>query len=76
MPSFIFQLGRKPILLMGTIAVFLAHIMSASLILSFDLDNEDLMELSVSQRVASYFVLVTVCMFFGSAALSYGYVYS
>ena len=52
--------------------MFVTNTISASLILAFDLENLSPGEITVSQSVAGYFVLVIVCIFFGFAVFSVG----
>lgn len=54
--------------------MFVSHIASASLIVAFDLEKDTANDSTVSQKVAGYFVLVSVCLFVASATLSVGYV--
>ena len=71
---FVLQLGRKPVLLIGIVLMCFSHFLSATLILTYDLDNDATIEegLNVSQKVAGYFVLLSVCIFLGSASISVG----
>ncbi len=58
---------------MGLSVMCVAHIASAVIILAFKLENIE-GDVSVSQTVAGYFVLVLQCLFLASATLSVGYV--
>ena len=51
-----------------------SHFLSATLILTYDLDNDATIEegLNVSQKVAGYFVFLSVCILLGSASISAG----
>ena len=64
------QLGRKPILLLGASLMLFSHLVSASLILCYDLEGEE--PAGVSQHVAGYFVLVSVCVLVFGAVMSIG----
>ena len=67
------QLGRKPILLIGSGLMFLSHTLSATLIVGYDLeDGGGLDGFSTSQTVAGYFVFFSVCLFIASASVSVG----
>ena len=55
--------------------MFVTNTISASLILAFDLENLSPGEITVSQTVAGYFVLVTMCSSFGFAVFSIGYIF-
>ncbi len=50
----------------------LCQIASAGLILAFDLENTTADTITTSQSVAGYFVLVIMCVFLGSTAISAG----
>ena len=68
------QLGRKPLYLMGLVMITATHVASAVIILAFELeDAANRGNLSMSQTVAGYFVLVLQCLFLGSATFSVGY---
>ena len=68
------QLGRKPLYLMGLVMITATHVASAVIILAFELeDAANKGNLSMSQTVAGYVVLVLQCLFLGSATLSVGY---
>ena len=62
------QFGRKPLILIGLAVACASHIVSASLILGFDLENSSVAVTTVAQIVSGYFVLVMVCVFFGFVA--------
>ena len=68
------QLGRKPLFLIGLSIMCVAHVASAIVILAFKLESIEDGDVSVSQTVAGYFVLVLQCLFLGCATLSVGYV--
>lgn len=65
------QLGRKPLFLLGMTVMFVTDIASAVVMLAFDLENSA-GGLSVSQKVAGYFVLILVCIFLAGANISIG----
>lgn len=66
------QLGRKPILLIGTVLMFVSHIVSASLIHAYNLEGTALEDFSVSKRVAGYIVVVSVIVFQAGGTISVG----
>lgn len=66
------QLGRKPIFLLGLTVMFISLMVSASLIVAFDLESGTTYGFGVSQKVAGYFVLISVALFVGAATLSVG----
>jgi hypothetical protein len=59
-------------MLIGSSLMVVTHLTSASLILSYNLEDEGADGLSVSQQVAGYFVLVSVCVFLCAAFISVG----
>ena len=66
------QLGRKPILLIGTAVSLASHLLSASLLVTFDLEGTKTEDISASQMVAGYFVLVSLCVYMGFGVPSIG----
>ena len=55
------QSGRKPLLLLGSIVVGVLMVAAGALIQFFDLEREG-ETLSLTQKVAGYFVIVLVCL--------------
>ena len=54
--------------------MLVTHLVSAVIILAFDLENLADGDTSMSQTVAGYFVLVLQCVFVSTANVSVGYV--
>ena len=61
---------------MGLSVMCVTHVASAVIILAFKLEDIGDGEVTMSQTVAGYFVLVLQCLFLGSATLSVGYALS
>ena len=69
------QFGRKPVYLVALLVIMVSHLVSASLIVGFDLEGRAphaMAEVSVSQKVAGYAVLISLSVFFGCVTVSVG----
>ena len=63
--SCVWQLGRKALLLLGTLNLLLSMVTAATLLLAFRVEEG-------GSRVVSYIVVVLICYFVFNYAYSYG----
>lgn len=62
------QSGRKPLLLIGAISVGILLVGAGALIQFFNLEGGE--DLTTAQRIASYFVIILVCLLMSAYVVS------